>query len=251
MLHGRRIHVVLPAYNAARTLAATVAAIPRDVVDEVLLVDDASADDTVAVAEGLGLRVIAHPKNRGYGGNQKTCYRAALDAGADVVVMVHPDGQHDPRLVPAMASLAAIGGYDVVLGTRVLGRGARDGGMPVWRWAANRALTRAENALLGRNLSEWHTGLRAWSRRALEMLPFERNSEDFVFDNEILVQAVYAGLEIGEVTAFSHYGPESSSIAPARAVRYGAGVLRCAVAGWAARRGLVTAGMFAGIPRGR
>lgn len=242
---------MLPAYNAARTLAATVAAIPRDVVDDVLLVDDASADDTVAVARALGLPTIVHPENRGYGGNQKTCYRAALDAGADVVVMVHPDAQYDPRLVPAMASLAALGRYDVVLGTRVLGRGARHGGMPLWRLAANRALTTVENVLLDRALSEWHTGLRAYTRAALEAIPFARNSDDFVFDNELLVQAVFLGLEIGEVSSPARYGPESSSIGAARAVRYGAGVLRCAVGGRLARMGLARPPFLEGLAPGR
>ncbi len=241
---------MLPAYNAARTLAATVAAIPRDVVDHVLLVDDASRDDTVAVARGLGLPVVVHPENRGYGANQKTCYRAALDAGADVIVMVHPDGQYDPRLVPAMASLVALGRYDLVLGTRVLGRGARHGGMPVWRLAANRALTGLENVLLDRALSEWHTGLRAYARGALERIPFARDSDDFVFDNELLVQAVYLGLEIGEVSGPAVYGSESSSISPARAARYGAGVVRCAVAGRLARMGLARPRLFEGLTPG-
>lgn len=251
MIDGKRVHVVLPAYNAARTLPAVVAALPGDVVDAVLLVDDASADDTVAVARALGLAVIVHPENRGYGGNQKTCYRAALDAGADVIVMVHPDGQHDPRLVPALAALVARGGCDVALGSRTLDADPRAGGMPMWRWVANRALTGVENALLGRRLSEWHTGFRAWSRTALVRLPFARNSDDFVFDNEMLVQAVYLGLAIGEVPAPTHYGPESSSIPPLRAVRYGAGVLGCAAAGWAARVGLARPSLLAGLTPGR
>ncbi len=243
--------MVLPAYNAARTLADTVAAIPRDVVDHVILVDDASTDDTVAVARGLGLDTRVHPENRGYGGNQKTCYRAALDAGADVVVMLHPDGQYDPRLVPAMASLVALGRWDLVLGSRVLGRGARHGGMPAWRWVANRALTRLENLLLDRALSEWHTGLRAYSRDALERIPFHRNSDDFVFDNELLVQAVYLGLEIGEVAGPASYGPDSSSISPARAARYGVGVVRCAVATKLARAGVARPALLAGLTPGR
>jgi glycosyltransferase involved in cell wall biosynthesis len=250
VIHGKRLHVVLPAYNAAQTLAATIAAIPPGVVDAVLVVDDASVDATVAVCTALALPVIVHPANRGYGANQKTCYRAALDAGADVVVMLHPDGQYDPRLIPAMASLVALGRYDVVLGTRVLGRGARHGGMPLWRYVGNRLLTLFANVLLDRSLSEWHTGYRAWSRAALTAIPFERNADDFVFDNEMLVQAVHLGLDIGEVTCPAHYGPESSSISRTKATRYAAGVILGALTYRLERLGLRRSALLRGLSKG-
>ncbi|MDP2311362.1 MAG: glycosyltransferase family 2 protein [Pseudomonadota bacterium] len=250
MIHGKRVHVVLPAYNAARTLAATLAAIPPGVVDAVLLVDDASTDDTVLTARALGVETRVHPANRGYGANQKTCYRAALDAGADVVVMLHPDGQYDPRLVPAMASLVALGQYDLVLGSRVLGRGARHGGMPWWRLVGNHALTTLENVLLDRALAEWHSGYRAWSRAALTAIPFERNADDFVFDNEVLVQAVHLGLEIGEVACPARYTAESSSISAPRAARYAGGVVRAAVTYRLQRMGLVRSRLLDGLPPG-
>ena len=235
MIHGRRVCVVLPAYNAARTLPGVVAALPRDVVDDVVLVDDASTDDTVTVAAQLGLDVTVHPTNRGYGGNQKTCYARALTRGADVVVMLHPDGQYDPGVIPAMASLIASGRADVVLGTRVLGRGARAHGMPLWRYLGNRLLTVIQNTLVDRHLSEWHTGLRAYSRGALERLPLASLSDDFVFDNQLLVHAVRLGLEIGEVSAPATYGPDSSSIAGGRALVYAAGVIRGSVGYWIRR----------------
>ena len=213
-------------------------------VHRTILVDDASTDDTVAVARRLGLQVEVHPRNRGYGANQKTCYRLALEAGADVVVMVHPDGQHDPTLIPAFA--AAVGeGADVVLGSR-----ARDGRgeMPGWRWVGNRVLTGVENRLVGITLSEWHTGYRAWSRRALQALPLDRNSDDFVFDNEVLVQAAWLGLRFAEVAAPARYPPEASSIPPVRAVTYAAGVLGCAVSYRLAVLGVDTA-LFRGLVR--
>jgi glycosyltransferase involved in cell wall biosynthesis len=250
VIHGKRLVVVLPAFNAARTLAGTVAALPAGVVDDLILVDDASTDDTVAVARALGLRTIVHPENRGYGANQKTCYRAALDAGADVVVMLHPDDQYDPRLVPAMASLVALGQSDIVLGTRVLGRGARHGGMPRYKYVANRALTHVGNLLLGRALSEYHTGYRAFSRAALEALPLARNSDDFVFDNEVLVQAIHLGLEIGEVACPARYPADASSISAPRAARYGIGVLGAAVQFRLARLGLLRPALLAGLQRG-
>src|SRR5271157_6181980 len=189
MLNGKRIVVVMPAYRAGRTLEATWRDLPRDVVDAIVVVDDASDDDTVAVARGLGLDVILHPQNLGYGANQKTCYAAALARGADIVVMVHPDYQYTPKLVAAMASMIASDQYDVVLGSRILGRGALAGGMPRYKYVFNRVLTLIENILVGQNLSEYHTGYRAWSRRVLEGLPIDLCSEDFVFDNEILAQS--------------------------------------------------------------
>ncbi len=230
--------MVLPAYNAARTLPAVVASLPMDIVDDVVLVDDASRDDTVAVATALGLTVELHPQNRGYGGNQKSCYRLAISRGADVIVMFHPDGQYDARAIPAMASLIASGRADVVLGSRVLGRGARANGMPLWRYLGNMFLTVVQNVLLQRHLSEWHTGLRAYSRAALSRLPLAENSDDFIFDNQLLVQAVWFGLEIGEVSAPATYGPDSSSIAGRRALVYALGVLRGSVAYRLARWGI-------------
>lgn len=238
MLGGKRIVIVLPAYNAARTLARTIAEIDRDIADDLILTDDASADDTVALARDLGLHTIVHDRNRGYGGNQKTCYAAALERGADIVVMLHPDYQYSPRLVPAMASMIVSGHYDVVLGSRILGGGARTGGMPLWKYVANRGLTLVENLLLDQKLSEYHTGYRAWSRDLLTRLPLERCSDDFVFDNQMLVQALHHGARIGEISCPTRYFPEASSIGFGRSIRYGLGVLgtasryRLARAGW-------------------
>ena len=238
MLGGQRIAIVLPAYNAARTLARTIAEIDRDIADDLILTDDASADQTATLARDLGLHTIVHDRNRGYGGNQKTCYAAALARGADIVVMLHPDYQYSPRLVPAMASMIVSGHYDVVLGSRILGGGALAGGMPLWKYAANRGLTFAENLLLGQKLSEYHTGYRAWSRAVLERLPLERCSDDFVFDNQMLVQALHLGAKLGEISCPTRYFAEASSIGFGRSVRYGLGVMetacryRLARAGW-------------------
>ncbi len=238
MLSGKRVTVVMPAYNAEQTLERTVAEIPRDLVDDVIVVDDASRDRTVGAAERLGLHVIRHPTNRGYGANQKTCYRTALQRGADIVVMVHPDYQYTPRLVPALASCIASGLYDVALGSRILGGQALRGGMPVYKYLANRALTLAENVLLGAKLSEYHTGYRAFSRLLLETLPLEENADDFVFDNQMLVQAVRFGFNIAEVTCPTKYFGEASSISFSRSVVYGVGVLRTAGAFRLERMGL-------------
>jgi len=191
LIHNKKIVVIMPAFNAAKTLIRTVREIPRDVVDEIILVDDQSDDDTVEVAESLGLATFRHYSNRGYGANQKTCFTQALRIRADVVVMLHPDYQYSPLLIPAMASMIAIGGYDVVLGSRVLGRGALSGGMPLYKYVANRSLTAIENLLLNRKLSEYHTGYRAFSRETLECIPYKNNSDDFLFDNQILAQAIY------------------------------------------------------------
>jgi glycosyltransferase involved in cell wall biosynthesis len=215
----------MPAFNAARTLRRTVEEIDRAVVDDVLLVDDASGDDTVTVARQLGLHHVTHPRNRGYGGNQKTCYAEALARGADVVVMLHPDYQYSPRLVPALAGMVASGHFELVLGSRILGVGALAGGMPWWKYLANRALTAVENLLLGHVLSEYHTGFRAYSRRLLELLPLVENSDDFVFDNQMLVQAIRFGFRIGELSCPTRYLPEASSINFRRSVTYGLGVL--------------------------
>jgi glycosyltransferase involved in cell wall biosynthesis len=228
MIHGQKVVVVMPAYNAEATLLRTHREIPREIVDEVLLVDDASADGTVRLARELGLTVEVHPRNRGYGANQKTCYRLALERAADIVVMLHPDYQYSPRLVSAMASMVASGHYEVVLGSRILGAGALRGGMPLYKYVSNRALTLVENWLLGVKLSEYHTGFRAFSRRVLRALPLEENSDDFVFDNEMLVQAVHWGFAIGEISTPARYFPEASSINFRRSVVYGFGVLRTA-----------------------
>jgi glycosyltransferase involved in cell wall biosynthesis len=225
VISGNKLVVVMPAYNAERTLRQTFAELPHEYVDETILVDDASRDATVAVARELGIRTIIHPENRGYGGNQKTCYRAALAAGADIVVMLHPDYQYSPRLVTAMASMVASGHYDVVLGSRILGGTARHGGMPLYKYLSNRFLTLAENLALGVKLSEYHTGFRAYARRVLETLPLEEDSDDFVFDNELLVQAVAFGFHIGEISCPTKYFDEASSINFRRSVRYGLGVL--------------------------
>ncbi len=230
MLAGLRVTVILPAYNAARTLERTYDEIPHDIVDEVILTDDASKDDTVALSQRLGIHTLVHDRNRGYGGNQKTCYAAALARGADIVVMLHPDYQYSPKLVTAMASMIASGHYAVVLGSRMLGRGALAGGMPLYKYIANRLLTYFENLMLGLKLSEYHTGYRAWSRGALEALALERCSDDFVFDNEMLAQAVFAGLPIGEISCPTRYFAEASSINFRRSVVYGLGVLQTAVA---------------------
>jgi glycosyltransferase involved in cell wall biosynthesis len=229
VLNSKKIVVVMPAYNAEKTLHLTLDEIPSDVVDEVILVDDRSEDGTQQLAQSLGVKTILHESNRGYGGNQKTCYAAALAEGADVVVMVHPDYQYTPRLVTAMAAMITSGEFDAVLGSRILGRGALKGGMPLYKYVANRVLTFAENILIGYKLSEYHTGFRAWSRQLLESLPLEENSDDFVFDNEMLVQARYFGFRIGEISCPTRYFAAASSIGFRRSVVYGIGVLRTAL----------------------
>ena len=242
MFGGWRVAVVLPAYNAAETLERTVREIDRDIVDDVLLVDDASTDSTVERAEKLGLVTIVHPHNRGYGGNQKTCYRAALEVGADVVVMVHPDYQYSPRLIPAMVGMITCGHYDLVLGSRILAQDSVARGMPRYKYVANRSLTFIENVLLGQKLSEYHTGLRAYSAALLGSLRLERNSDDFVFDNQIIAQALLAGARIGELSCPTRYGDESSSINLRRSIRYGFGVLATAGQYWMHERGLRSSG---------
>jgi glycosyltransferase involved in cell wall biosynthesis len=224
MLNGKTIAVVLPAYNAEKTLEATVRELP-DLVDLRILVDDFSSDRTVTLARSLGISTHAHPENYGYGRNQMTCYAQALAAGADVVIMLHPDYQYTPLLVTAMASMIAYGVYDVVLGSRILGGTALSGGMPLYKYIANRALTAFQNLCLGTKLSEFHTGYRAFSRKVLEQLPFEENSDDFVFDSQMLAQCVYFGYRIGEISCPTKYFPEASSIGFRRALEYGAGVV--------------------------
>jgi glycosyltransferase involved in cell wall biosynthesis len=229
MLFGKRIVVVLPAYNAELTLRQTYAEIPRAYIDDVLLVDDGSSDRTVDVARSLGIPTIVHATNLGYGGNQKTCYQAALTQGADVVVMLHPDYQYTPKLLVAMASLIAVGQYDVVLGSRVLSDGALVGGMPKYKYVANRALTFFQNLLLGKKLSEYHTGYRAFSRQVLATLPLLENSDDFVFDNQMLAQIAFFGFSIGEVSCPAKYFEEASSINFRRSMVYGLGVVRTSI----------------------
>jgi glycosyltransferase involved in cell wall biosynthesis len=244
MLHGKRIVVVMPAYHAGRTLEATWRDLPHDIVDQVVVVDDASDDDTVAVARALGLDVILHPHNMGYGANQKTCYREAIARSADIVVMVHPDYQYDPRLVTAMAGMVASGIYDMVLGSRILGSGAMRGGMPAWKYLANRLLTLFENVMLGAHLSEYHTGYRAYSRSLLDALPWQRNSDDFVFDNQILAQAIIGRYGIGEVSVPTRYFAEASSIGFRRSVRYGFGVVGTTLLAFLARTGIYRHRLF-------
>jgi glycosyltransferase involved in cell wall biosynthesis len=244
VLNGLKVVVVMPAYNARKTLQATYEELPHDVVDTVLLTDDASTDSTVALARELGIRTLVHPRNRGYGGNQKTCYREALAAGADIIVMVHPDYQYSPKLVTAMAGMIASRHYDLVLASRILGGRARKGGMPVYKYVANRLLTFIQNLLWGAKLSEYHTGFRAYSRKLLEAVPFHANSDDFVFDNQIIGQAIYFGFSVGELSCPTRYFPEASSIDAWRSLRYGLGVLHTTAALCLQRMGLLRLAMF-------
>ena len=248
MINGKRIAVVMPAYNAARTLQKTVGEIP-EVVDVKILVDDHSSDETVQIAQELGLRVFVHEKNYGYGRNQQTCYREALAAGADIVVMVHPDYQYTPLLVSAMASMVAYGLYDVVLGSRIIGGGALRGGMPFYKYVANRFLTAFQNLLSGAKLSEYHTGFRAFSSQVLTNLPLLENSDDFVFDNEVLAQCIFFGYSIGEISCPTKYFPEASSINFSRSVQYGIGVLSTTLKLRLQKLGLARFGLFS--PSGR
>ncbi len=252
MLNGQKIVVVLPAYNAEKTLQQTYQEICQDIVDEVILVDDASNDRTAELARQLGIRhVIIHPHNRGYGGNQKTCYQAALDMGADVIIMLHPDYQYTPRLIPAMAHIIAQGVYPVVLGSRILGGGALRGGMPWYKYLANRILTFIQNLATGAKLSEYHTGYRAFSAHILRQIPFHQNSDDFIFDNEILCQIIYAGYGIAEVTCPTRYFPEASSINIPRSIRYGLGVLKNSFLFLMARWRIYQPSFLQGIDRNR
>lgn len=225
MIQGKKVIVVLPAYRAEGTLARTVEEVPTGCVDEFILVDDCSPDQTVALAQQMHLTTIVHAKNMGYGANQKTCYTEALRRGADIVIMLHPDYQYDPRLVPVMTHMISSGIYDVVLASRILGNGALKGGMPLYKYIANRALTFLQNILIGLKLSEYHTGYRAFSRAALEAVPWHKNSNDFVFDNQIIVQFHQAGLRFGEISCPTKYFKEASSISFWRSVKYGFGVI--------------------------
>lgn len=249
MFHDQRVIVVMPAYNAALTLEKTVREIPLDLVDEIVITDDASSDDTVAEARRLGLRTLVHEQNRGYGGNQKTCYQEALRLGADVVVMLHPDYQYTPKLLPSMIGLLTDGPFDAVLGSRILGGSALAGGMPRYKYAANRFLTATQNILAGAKLSEYHTGYRAFSRRVLEALPLLENSDDFVFDNQMLAQILHRGFRIGEISCPAAYFAEASSINFSRSMKYGLGVLGVSVQLFAQRMGIAQFPIF--DPNGR
>ncbi|MEI8005962.1 MAG: glycosyltransferase family 2 protein [Bacteroidota bacterium] len=245
MLYNKKIVVVLPAYNAEKTLEITYKEIPFDIVDEVILVDDCSRDHTVEVAKRLGIKhIITHDRNKGYGGNQKSCYNMALELGAEIVVMLHPDYQYTPKLIPSMTYLIAQEIYPVVLGSRILGGGAKKGGMPVYKYYFNRVLTMSQNILMRQKLSEYHTGYRAFSRQVLETINYKANSDDFVFDNQMLAQICYAGFEIAEVTCPTKYFPEASSINFSRSMKYGIGVMNTAWAYAFQKLGIAKFGIF-------
>ena len=244
MINRKKVLVVLPAYNAEKTLEITYADIPFDIVDEVLLVDDSSSDSTVSKAKDLGIKVFLHDRNYGYGRNQKTCYHEALKREADIIVMVHPDYQYTPKLITAMASMIAFDVYDVVLGSRIIGGGALKGGMPVYKYIANRFLTAFQNILLGSKLSEFHTGYRAFSKGVLEDLPLHNNSDNFVFDNEMLAQIIYFGYRIGEVSCPTKYFKEASSINLEASIIYGIGVLITALKFRLHRLGIIKSIIF-------
>lgn len=245
MINGKKIVVVMPAYNAEKTLEKTFNEIPLDIVDEVIVVDDYSRDNTLAEAEKLGIEhIIVHEKNKGYGANQKTCYAKALGLGADIVIMLHPDYQYTPKLIHSMAYIISHELYPVVLGSRILGKGALKGGMPYYKYLANRFLTAFQNILINAKLSEYHTGYRAYSRHVLETINYEENSDDFVFDNEMLSQILFAGFEIAEITCPTKYFAEASSINFRRSVKYGFGVMRVSVGHFLQRRGLVNLNLY-------
>lgn len=245
MIANKRVTVVLPAYNAAQTLEKTYKEIPLDIVDDVILVDDHSTDETAKVAERLGIKhTIIHGKNRGYGGNQKTCYDEALKTGADIIIMVHPDYQYTPQLIPSMAYLIANDVYQVVFGSRILGNGALKGGMPIYKYIANRLLTLTQNLLSGQKLSEYHTGYRAYSRKVLESINYCKNSDDFIFDNQTISQIFTAGFEIAEITCPTKYFPEASSINLKRSSIYGLGVLKVSFLHFFNRIGIYQASIF-------
>jgi glycosyltransferase involved in cell wall biosynthesis len=246
MFHNKKVVVVMPAYNAAKTLRQTYDEVmEQKLVDLIILVDDGSKDDTASIARTLpGIKVHVHPKNRGYGGNQKTCYRLALEEGADIVIMIHPDYQYTPKLIPAMVCIIGNGLHGCVLGSRILGGYALKGGMPIWKYVANRFLTAAENILLGAKLSEYHTGYRAFSRELLESISLDANSDDFVFDNQMLAQIVWAGHTIGEVSCPTKYFDEASSINLRRSIQYGFGCLGTGMCFRLAKMGLVRSARF-------
>ena len=248
MYKDKKVVVVLPAYNASRTLAKTYAEIPHDLVDEIILCDDASKDNTVETAIALGIEhVLRHEKNRGYGGNQKTLYRKAMEIDGDIVIMLHPDYQYTPLLIPSMVNIIGENLYPVVLGSRILGKGALRGGMPIYKYWANRFLTLFQNILVNHKLSEYHTGYRAFSREVLQSIPFESNSDDFIFDNEMLSQIIYAGFPIAEVTCPTKYFEEASSINVSRSIKYGLGVMRVSIAHRLQKMGLIKSPIYSGI----
>jgi glycosyltransferase involved in cell wall biosynthesis len=244
LIRNSKVVVVLPAYNAEKTLESTYREIPFDIVDEVILVDDASKDNTVAVAKKLGIMVITHDRNIGYGGNQKTCYSTALKLNADIVVMLHPDYQYTPKLISAMAYLLESDEFDVVLGSRILGGKARSGGMPLYKYISNRFLTLAQNILMGAKLSEYHTGYRAFTRKVLESIPLNNNSDDFVFDNEMLSQILYADFRVGEISCPTKYFAEASSINFSRSLKYGLGCMRTSIQFRLSKMGLLHSPIF-------
>lgn len=251
MIGDRKITVVLPAYNAGKTLETTYREIPGDIVDHVILVDDRSSDDTVAVARKLGIEhIIEHSENRGYGGNQKSCYRKALELDSDIIVMLHPDYQYTPRLIPSFCFLLASGVYPVVLGSRILGKGALRGGMPRYKYVFNRVLTLIQNILINQKLSEYHTGYRAFTREVLESINFMENSDDFVFDNQMIAQIFHAGYEIAEITCPTKYFAEASSINLRRSIRYGAGVVYVSLLYLLSKLGLARPKIFRKNPDG-
>lgn len=242
MINNKTITIVLPAYNAAKTLEQTYNEIPFDIVDNVILVDDCSKDDTVEVGKRLGIKhIIRHEKNRGYGGNQKSCYAKALEISSDIIIMLHPDYQYTPKLIHSMAYLIANGVYPVVLGSRILGHGARKGGMPLYKYIFNRMLTLSQNILMNQKLSEYHTGYRGFSREVFDKIDIEKNSDDFVFDNQMLAQIFYAGFEIAEITCPTKYFKEASSINFKRSSKYGLGVLGTSLQYFIARLGIYEA----------
>jgi glycosyltransferase involved in cell wall biosynthesis len=244
VINGKRVAVVLPAYNADRTLERTYNEIDFNIVDDVILVDDCSKDRTSALARELGIYTACHPDNRGYGGNQKTCYTIALERGADIVIMLHPDYQYSPKLVPAMAGMIASGHYDAVFASRILGNGALAGGMPLYKYVANRCLTALQNLLMGAKLSEYHTGYRAWSREVLETLALPACSDDFVFDNQMIAQTMWTNFQIGEISCPTRYFEEASSINFRRSCTYGFGVLGTAFLYRLCKMGLTSSELF-------
>ena len=244
MIDGKRIAVIMPAYNAEKTLRQTYDKIPRDIVDEIILTDDASQDQTVQVAQDLGIKTFVHLKNMGYGANQKTCYQEALNSGCDIVIMLHPDYQYTPKLIAPMAHMIAQGVFDVVIGSRILGNQAITGGMPVYKYISNRFLTLVENAIINQKLSEYHTGYRAFSKEVLRSIPLLENSDDFVFDNEMLLQVFYFGFKVGEVSCPALYFDDASSISFRRSVTYGIGVLKTALKYFLSKKGLAADPIF-------
>ena len=244
MLQQKKIVVVMPAFNAGKTLKQTFTQLPLDIVDHVILADDRSTDDTVKQAKALGIETIEHERNRGYGGNQKTCYDAALERGADIVVMLHPDYQYSPRLVIAMAGMIVSGHYDLILASRILGGTARQAGMPLYKYISNRFLTAIENVVCNAKLSEYHTGFRAYSRLLLETVPYHNNSENFVFDNQLIIQALYFGFPIGEISCPTRYNANTSSIDMLGSIVYGFGVLGTAMQFRFQKLGICQSGLF-------